>query len=332
LGVLFSIAGCAASLADTRVAPAPPPPSVPAAAPAVDLWPEPFPPVGRRSLRPELTENIRKNVSTLGLNGLKGLDGDTVSRAVALFKKDRAAAGVITFEIEAGPEKGVHQCEALGRGVTSFSARPGWTPGTIREPGGRETAVYYAPKDETGGATIPGIYNLRNIRPSEYEIKLLNRDLSGEEELVKRLSSADPDSKPYYSGVWKHWYPRTAGYAAIAPLDMIWSVKYQGLSQSAGTPVFERPGVKKDPKQVRRDPAYYTGPYGRYGMAAHTDRWDDEPADPQTSEKNEFRSFLFRDTNGCLKLHPDCLRLLNVFTDEQAAKGRVVQLEVMEIN
>lgn len=333
LGVILSIAGCATPLSENRSG-APRVEAINPSADAIDLWPEPFPPVGKTSLRPVLTENIRKKTSSLGLNGLKAPDGAAISRAVVLLRKDRAAAGVITFEIESGTDKGIHQCEALGRGATSFTPKPGWLPGTVREADGRETEIFYAPKDETGGATIPGVYDLRNIRPSEYKIKLLNQDTAGEEELPGRLTSSGADDKRLYTGVWKHWYPRDPRYADTVPVDMVWSSRYQDLSQGAGVPMFERPDVKKDPEQARRDPGYYSGPYGRYGFAIHTDRWDDAATaqEEQTAAKNEFRSFLFRDTSGCVKVHPDCLRLINFFVDEQAAKGRAVQLEVLEIN
>lgn len=76
------------------------------------------------------------------------------------------------------------------------------------------------------GATLPGIYDLRNIRPSEYKIKLM------------------------------------------VPVDMIWSFRYQGFSQLAEVPVFERAGIRKNPEQTVKNPGYYLGPYGRYGTAA----------------------------------------------------------------
>ena len=299
-----------------------------------DLWPDPFPPVGAKSLRAGLTARARRKTRSLGLSGMKGLDGETVSRAVALFPRDRARAGVITFEIEGGARHGIHQCEALGRGITSFDpkgAKPGWRTGVIKEPDGRETTVHYAPEDQEDGAAIPGIYDLRNIRPDEYKIGFLNKskDLAGEEALAKRLSPPDRDKKPFYSGVWKTWYPRDPRYSNVVPVDLIWSER-----DNPGVPVYEKPGVKKDPEQVSHNPRYYAGPYGRYGMAIHTDRWDDpdRAADPQYAGKNELRNFLFRDTAGCIKVHPDCLLLINAFIDEQKAKGRTVQLDVREVN
>jgi len=304
-----------------------------AGVPFSEILPEPFPAAGRDTLRPLLTAGVRKKTGSLGLNGIKGLDGDTVSRAIALFTEDRARAGVITFEIEEGAYKGVHQCEALGRGLTSMKPVPGWVSGVVREPDGRETRIFYAPKEAGDGATLPGIYDLRNIRPSEYKIKLINSDTSGEAELLKRLSSPDEDMRPFYTGAWASWYPRDPRYAEMVPVDMIWSVRYQGLSQSAGVPVFERAGINKNPEQTGKNPGYYSGPHGRYGTAIHTDRWDDPQTaeDPKLSAKNEFRSFLFRDTEGCLKLRADCLSLVNVFIDEQSQKERQVQLEVREI-
>jgi hypothetical protein len=113
---------------------------------------------------------------------------------------------------------------------------------------------------------------------------------------------------------------------------MVWSAKYQRFSQGAGIPIYERTDLKKDPEQVSRNPIYYSGPYGRYGTAIHTDRWDDAATalNAKSAARNEFRSFLFRDTWGCLKVRPDCLLLINAFVDEQTAKGRAVQLEIRE--
>ncbi|MBI4387374.1 MAG: hypothetical protein HY551_08315 [Elusimicrobia bacterium] len=277
---------------------------------------------------------MRQRVSALGINDLPGLDGNRVSRAVLLLSKDRARAGVLTFELDNGPDKGIHQCEALGRGTTALSPKPGWTRGVIKEPDGRRTPIYYAPQEEENGVTIPGIYELQNIRPDDYKLRLLNKDLSGEEELVRRLSSPDEDKKPFFSGVSKTWYPRDPRYAKVVPVDMLWSERYQPQSQGADFPVYERPGVKKDPDQLRANPRYYFGPFGKFGTAIHTDRWDDPQtaADSRLSAKDEFRNFLFRDTQGCVKLHPDCLRLLNAFIDGQRAKKRVVQLDVRELD
>jgi hypothetical protein len=341
MSVMLSVAGCAAFNGKRPVSerPAAPgeagiaPPGGGVSAADKDIWPEPFPPVGRNSIRPGLTGAIRRKLGTLGMNGVQGLDGRTVSRALALLPHDRGGAGVISFEIETGPDKGIHQCEALGRGATSLTAKPGWVQGTINEEDGREVPIFYAPKEDNNGATVPGVYDLRNMRPSEYKIKFLDRDTSGEEELVKRLSGPDADSKPFFTGAWLHWYPRDPRYAAIAPVDMAWSVRGQRGSQGADAPVFERSDVDKDPDQISRNPKYYTGPYGRYGTAIHTDRWNDPETalDGKRAAKDEFRSFLYRDTSGCLKVRPDCLLLINAFIDEQAAKNRAVQLEVREI-
>lgn len=323
-GAMLFISGCAVFGGKSPV---------PEEAAYKNIWPESFPAAGRDSLRPALTAGIRQRTGTLGLNGIKGFDGENISRVIALFTEDRARAGVITFEIEGGADSGIHQCEALGRGATALEPKPGWISGTVREPDGRETAIFYAPKENPEGATQPGIYDLRNMRPTEYKIKFLNPDISGEEELAARLRSPDEDGKPSFTGVWKHWYPRDPRYSDLAPVDMAWSVKYQRFSQGAGTPVFELPYIKKDPDQVSRNPLYYAGPNGRYGMAIHTDRWDDQSTalDEQKAARNEFRSFLFRDTSGCVKVRPDCLMLINRFIDEQTAKERAVQLEVREV-
>lgn len=298
------------------------------------LWPSSYPALGTESARPQLTKLVRRKRKTLGLDGIEGLRGEKVSKAVALFPKARERAGLLVFELESGPERGVHACEALGRGKTSLAPQPGWTSGVIEEPGGRKTAIYYAPGELEGGATLPGIYELRNIRTKDYDIKLLNKDLAGDEALARRLMSGDSPERPYFSGVWKTWYPRDPRYADVVPVDMIWSEAYQKESPGAAFPVYEYKGESlKDPLQLRHNPRYYYGPFGRSGFAVHTDRWEDEEtsADPKLADKNERRSFLFRDTNGCVKLRPDCLLLLNAFIDEQAARGRRVLLEAREL-
>lgn len=258
-------------------------------------------------------------------NGEPGFDKERISRAVVLLPKARERAGTISFRIHSGPHRGLHACEALGRGKTSTEPRPGWLKGLIGA-----TTIYYAPQTEDGGATIPGLYELRNIRPSEYRIRLLNKDLAGEEALVARLKSHGRPKA--FSGVWKTWYPRDPRYAAVAPVDMIWSRRYQSCSQGKDLPVYERPGVVKDPEQLAANPDYYAGPLGKFGTAIHTDRWDDPQtaADPALAGRPERASFLFRDTHGCVKVRPACLALLNVFVDEQRAKGRVVLADVRE--
>ncbi len=288
----------------------------------------------KETIRPELTQRLRKKNKTLGQNGLTGIDGEPISKAVAIFPKAKELPGIVIFEVESGASSGIHACEAIGRGKTELEPRPSWKSGVIQEPEGRKTTIYYAAQDVEGGATIPGIYELRNIRPDKYALKFLNKDMSGAEDLVRRLGTDKPQDKPYFSGVWKTWYPLDARYADIAPVDMIWSERYQAQSQGAGLPVIEYQGSDKNPEQIRHNPRYYFGPYGRSGFAIHTDRWDDgeTAANPKMASKNELRSFLFRDTNGCVKVRPDCLMLLNTFIDEQAAKGRRVLLDVREID
>lgn len=297
------------------------------------LWPSSFLNIGAASARDALTQSLRRERKTLELNGIRGLNGEPLSKAVALFSKRRELPGVLVFEIESGPFQGAHRCEALGRGETSSAPADGWTRGVIVESDGRKTAIYYAPATAYGGATVSGMYELRNIRPKEYAIKFLNKDVAGDEELVRRMTEGDPKSKPYYSGVWKTWYPRDTRFADVVPVDMIWSEPYQPLSQGAGMPVYESTRGEKDPEQTRRNPRYYFGPYGRGGFAVHTDRWGDgeTAADPERAAKDEFRSFLFRDTNGCVKVRPDCLQLLNAFIDEQSGKRRRVLLDVREV-
>jgi hypothetical protein len=297
------------------------------------LWPASYPAVGAASVREKLTGELRAKGVKPGLNGLAGLNGETVSKAVALFPKDRALPGVVVFELESGPHRGVQRCEALGRGRTSSTPKEGWTRADVREPGGRRTPIYYAPETAEGGATLPGIYELRNIRPKDYQIKVLNKDVAGDEALLRRLTEGGDQQKPYYSGVWKTWFPRDPRYADVVPVDLMWSEAYQATSEGAGLPVYESPSPDKDPEQVRHNPRYYFGPYGRTGFAVHTDRWSDPEtaADPARASTDEARSFLFRNTNGCVKVRPDCLQLLNAFIDEQTAKGRRVLLDVREI-
>jgi hypothetical protein len=189
--------------------------------------------------------------------------------------------------------------------------------------------------DAPNGATVPGIYDARNITSETYDIELLNTsvDLRGEETLLARLAGSDGKPKPYYSGVWKHWYSKTND---AEPIDMIWSKRYQPLSQGAALPVYAQSSSTPTAvslKQLRHDPNYYHGPYGRSGFALHTDRWEDPDRikDPAYAGRPELSDFRFRDTNGCVKVRPACLLLLNEFVDEQSRRKRHVQLEVREI-
>ncbi|MBI4346273.1 MAG: hypothetical protein HY553_05430 [Elusimicrobia bacterium] len=317
LGVVFAAAACAAA--------APSAERTAAFAPAAI-------PTDRSALEP-LTAALRAKVRTLGLNGQPGLGGEKVSRALVLLPADRAKPGVIRFEIGSGERAGVYECEVLGRGRTAFVETPGWLRGTIAT-----TTIWYAPMESENGSTPPGIYDVRNITPSTYEIAFLNSasSLKGEEELVAAVTAEDPDSRPYFSGVWKTWYPRSR---RVTPIDMIWSEAYQPRSQGARFPVIERrPKAKTQAeaafqaKQLRRNPRYYYGPYGRYGLANHTDRWDDPDrrSDPQFASRAELSDFRYRDTDGCLKVRADCLERLNEFVDEQSRLGRRVQYEVRE--
>jgi hypothetical protein len=113
---------------------------------------------------------------------------------------------------------------------------------------------------------------------------------------------------------------------------MLWSRRYHACSAGKDLPVYEREGVAKDPAQVRANPDYYLGPLGKFGTAVHTDRWDDPltAADPKLAARRERACFEFRDTQGCVKVRPPCLLLLNAFIDEQKAKGRLVLLDVRE--
>ena len=277
----------------------------------------------------ELTAGLRGRVVTLGLNGIEGLKGRKVSRALVLLPRDRSRAGVINFEIEAGPEAGIYQCEILGRGETSTVPKPGWQGGLIDG-----ATIYYAPQDITDGATIPGVYDARNISPDKYEIAALGKseDLAGEEEFLTAIKNPDGQPKPHFSAVYKHWYNK--GSAAV-PVDLLWAPAYN----PAGPKYFERRPAPSSPEaqarqklQLSHNPRYYYGPYGRSGFAVHTDRWDspERQADPRYAARRELSDFRFRDTSGCLKLRPACLLKLNHFIANQEQLGRQVQLEVIE--
>ena len=282
-----------------------------------------------RPAQVELTAALRAKVKTLGLNGIKVKDA-SISRALLLLPGDRAQAGVINFEIEAGTRAGVYQCEALGRGLTSLEPHEGWKSGLISG-----VTIYYAPQDQGDGATVPGVYDLRNISPETYELALI--DKPDEEDMVP-AAVLNPDGKPkkYFSGIWGNWYPRAA---AVMPVDLVWAEGWQAGTQGEGVPFFERRGKPSSPAsaarqaaQLAHNPRYYYGPYGRSGFAVHTDHWDDAAklADPKFFGRLEGKDFRYRDTSGCVKLRPACLALLNEFIAEQAALGRRVQLEARE--
>lgn len=289
-------------------------------------------PPGRPALA-ELTEELRAKVKKLPFNGLPGPKGSTVSRALLLLPRDRAGAGALSFEIEGGKRAGVYQCEALGRGLTAGEPKPLWLSGLI---GG--ATIYYAPKEISDGATVPGVYDLRNISPERYEIVFLGKpaDLEGEEEVVARTRTKKGGAKPFFSGVWKHWYPKDS---FAVPVDMIWAEDSQAGSQGEGVPVFERRAPSLTPeegsrraKQLAHNPRYFYGPYSRSGFAVHTDRWEDpdKREDLKFAGRPELSDFRYRDTNGCVKLRPACLELLNEFISGQEKLKRRVQLEVYE--
>jgi hypothetical protein len=282
-----------------------------------------------RPAHDELTAALRSRAATLGLNGIPSSAGASVSRALVLLPSDRAQAGVVSFELEEGPDAGPHQCEALGRGVTSRSERAGWVRGVIAG-----TTVYYAPMTEPDGASVPGVYDAGLISPERCEVELLNSpaDLAHDADTKARVASKSSGRKPCYSGVWKHWYSRTN---AAVPIDLRWSETENGSER----PVFERrpeaasaAAKSRMAKQLSRDPRYYVGPYGRSGFALHTDRWEDPERlnDPSYAGKYESRDFRFRDTNGCVKVRPACLLLLDEFVSEQERLGRRVQFELRE--
>jgi len=285
----------------------------------------------RSPAQPGLTAELRLKVATLGLNGIKGPGDKPVSRALLLLPNDRARPGVINFEIEGGSRPGVYQCEALGRGITSTAAVDGWQWGKIAG-----TKIYYAPEDVTDGATIPGVYDLRNISPDKYEIALLGKPGTPEEEagVPADAKSKEGKPRPYFTGAWRDWYP--AG-VSLMPVDLMWAADSQKGTQGEGVPYFER---RPDPAgaaskarqaaQLAHNPKYYFGPNGRTGFAVHTDRWEEpsKQADPQYAGRPELKDFRWRDTDGCVKLRPACLNLLNEFIAGQAALGRRVQLEI----
>lgn len=276
-----------------------------------------------------LTAGLRARAADLGLNGLPGLKGEKVSRALVLLPRDRSNAGIISFQIETGPDAGAWQCEVLGRGDTSYNPKPGWTRGLI---GG--TTIYYAPQSVPDGATLPGVYDLRNIERGTYELTPLDKpaDLAGEDEFLSKIGNPDGEPKPYFSAVYSHWYNK--GSAAV-PVDLVWDEAYN----PRGPEVFERRSVPSSPEaaarqaaQLAHNPRYYYGPYGRSGWAVHTDRWDspERAADPRYAARPEIKDFRFRDTSGCLKLRPGCLLKLNEFISDQEKPGRRVQMEVIE--
>ena len=288
-------------------------------------------PVARSGLA-ELTAGLRRKGVRLGLDGAPGLGGESVSRALVLLPRDRSRPGVITFEIEDGPDAGLHQCETMGRGRTSMTETPGWKRGEVAG-----LKIYWSPMDQEDGATIPGVYDARVISTDAYEIDLLNSPENlAPGDVPPRARSVDPASKPHYSGVWKTWYSATN---ESVPIDLLWSREYQPLSQGARFPVFERvPAPASDAARLRRDKQlahnarYYVGPFGRTGFANHTDQWDDPArrADPRYAGRGELSDFRWRNTDGCLKVRPDCLALLDEFVAEQARKNRRVQYDVRE--
>ncbi|MDA8132939.1 MAG: hypothetical protein M0011_15665 [Elusimicrobia bacterium] len=285
-------------------------------------------PVARPALE-ELSSALRARKEHLGLNGLPG-PGGKVSRALLLLPADRSGAGVLSFEIEGGEKAGVWQCEALGRGATSLQPKDRWRAGLIDG-----ATIYYAPKDMADGATIPGVYDLRNISPADYEIAVLGKP----DPRVLALTASPAKrgkGKVYFSAVLSDWYP--AGSSA-EPVDLIWAKDSQKGSQGGKVPVFELPPGRSSPeaaslraRQLAADPGYYSGPYGRYGFAVHTDRWEDPArlSDPSYSGRPEKSDFRWRDTSGCVKLRPACLELLNAFISDQRARKRRPQLEVYE--
>lgn len=297
---------------------------LPALAEGQDLLPAAIP--YDRPAQPELTAALRAKTKNLGLNNAEG----KMSRALLLLPNDRARAGVINFEIEAGTHAGVYQCEALGRGITSTAPVDGWQWGMIGK-----TRIFYPAEDTTDGATIPGVYDLRNISPETYEIALLGRAASPEETAAILGPAYDPKAKKkYFSAVWRNWYPEAGG---VMPVDMIWAEDSQAGSQGEGTPFFERrpkpegaASAARQAKQLQYNPKYYFGPHGRSGFAVHSDRWEDAArrADPASAGRPELADFRWRDTNGCVKLRPGCLALLNEFISEQSKLGRRVQLEI----
>jgi len=285
-------------------------------------------PAGRPALD-ELTAQVRAKIKTLGLNGLTGPAGK-VSRALVLLPSDRMRSGVLTFELEKGPSAGLYQCEALGRGVTGAEPKPRW-----RETLFNGATVYYKPKDMSSGATVPGVYDVLNIEPSRYDIEFLDKP---DGDLAARTARpAKPGKgKRLFSAVYSHWYP--PGSPAV-PVDMLWAADSQAGTQGAGVPAFEMPPLDERPESLARrarqlaaNPNYYVGPYGRYGFAVHTDRWEDPEklSDPKHAGRPEISDFRWRDTDGCVKLRRNCLELLNAFIAEQAGLGRRVQLEVYE--
>lgn len=285
-----------------------------------------------RPAQAELTADLRSRTLTLGLNGLPATGGRTISRALLLLPADRSQPGTLTFEIDGGSRAGIYQCEALGRGATSREEHTGFFKGLIDG-----ATIYYAPMTEKNGATIPGVYDLRNISPEKYEIAFLGQppDPAKEARLLAAVTG-DGKPKPHFSSVWRHWYPPEY---SVMPVDMIWAEDSQYGTQGAGVPLFERRPSTGTPEegarletQLEHDPAYYRGPYGRSGFAVHTDRWEsaERQSAPEYAGRPELTDFRWRDTSGCVKLRPACLELFNEFVSEQERLGRRPQLEVRQ--
>lgn len=300
-------------------------PAAPALAGKYEALLPPYIPAGRPGLD-DLTALLRAKSLPPEL-------GEELSAAaLLLLPRDRSGAGVLSFAISAGPRAGLYQCEALGRGETARSPREGWTAGSIAG-----TAVWYAPQQSPGGATIPGLYDLDNISPEEYELFYLGKS----EEARKLNKKAKKKAKKLrggparFSAVYHHWYPKDS---RAVPVDMKWSAAQAG-GPGEGLPVSERPSgelseeaARLRAKQLAADPGYYRGPYGRYGFAVHTDSWEDlkKLRDEKNAGRPEMTDFRWRDTSGCVKLRPACLELLNEFVAGQKAAGRPARLRVEE--
>ena len=151
-----------------------------------------------------------------------------------------------------------------------------------------------------------------------------------------RALGVAPPARPYFSGV-ETWYSATN---ESVPIDLLWSERYQPLSQGARLPVFERAPA---PRRTRprggaatsRSRTTRATTAGRSGAAAspitRTNGTTPRAApDPRYAQRPELADFRWRDTDGCLKVRPDCLALLDEFVAEQARKKRRVQYDVRE--
>ncbi len=279
-----------------------------------------------RSARPELSlglrEKLKNKKSKLNFSGL-GKD-KTKSYVSVLLPQNRIDAGVATFEIEQGPWAGVHQCETLGRGESTYDDKLNVTS--------------YKGYLEKGGATPPGIYRAYNITSADFEIRMFgtNNNLPAEHfHEIMGTKNSNLSKHRYATNIGKHWFDeRSATELGLAteeatynsrksnPLDLMWETHSPGSKQFP---------VEFDGVEVRLPGRYMPnstlGPMvaegqSRFGLAAHSYHREFMKDEDPFNQKN---------TGGCLKFRHDCLILLAEFVDQEKQKGRAVFFDVREI-